>query len=393
MNVAVVCFGFEPSNLRKQPWRYVHELVRDLPDHGIEPTVITDVDRDETAGMPVRTVPGVLGATGPTTEVVSAIEREDPDAVVALTGPTSFVRPSTIASTTDRPTIGLFAGPLYSPGEVLNVGLNELYRNFEYLNVHLAGSLVPDRWIRRRASAFDSLVTLTDEDRIRLHRAGVETSLSTIRPGIDDFDLELPDSQEIADVREDLNPEGVPMLLYFTSPLTLRGTDTLVEAFARVRRTHPCKLVVLSRQDDGGLSREESRLRRLARERSVGDSFELVPRNLTPDGVKAHLAAADVVALPFKIVLSSVPISLLEAMSVGNPVVSTRVGGIPELVDDERQLVDPGNPASLTRTLQALVADEGLRRSLGTRNRKRMQDYQRWDDARAQFLEVLTKYE
>ena len=389
MNVAVVCFGFEPSNLRKQPWRYVHELVKELPDKGFEVTVITDIDRSETADLRIRPVDSILGLTGPTTDVLTAIEEEDPDVVVTLVGPTSFIRQSTIASAIDRPTIGVFSGHIYSLAEVLNVGFDELYRHAGYLTVHLAGSLVPDRLIRIQSSSFQSIVTPTHRDSSRLREAGVDTQISTIPPGIDDFDLERPAEQDVGRVRDDLNPEGVPLVLYFTSPLTLRGTDTLIEAFARVRRTHECKLVVLSRQDAGGLTRDENRLQRLATERSVDGSFELVPRNLSPEGVKTHLAAANLVVLPFKIVLDSVPISVLEAMSMGNPVVSTKIAGIPELIDDGRQLVKPGDPDSLTETLESLVADASLRKAIGDRNRQRMQRYYRWDDARTQFMAVL----
>ncbi|QIO24115.1 glycosyltransferase family 4 protein [Haloarcula sp. JP-L23] len=392
MNVAVVCFGFEPSNLRKQPWRYVHELVTNLPEDGLELTVITDVDRSETAGIEIRTVEKILGATGPTSEVLTAIQREDPDVVVSLIGSTNFVRPSTIASATDKPTVGIFAGPLYSLSEILNVGLGELYRNHPYLAVHLAGSLAPDWAIRTRSAAFTHIVTLTAENKTRLRSAGVDTPISAIPPGIDEFDLKRPARPDIDAVREELNPEGVPMILYFTSPLTLRGTDTLVKAFARVRRTRPCKLVVLSRQDGGGLTRDEKYIQRLAIERSVGNSLDLVPRNLSPEGVKTYLTAADIVALPFKIVQASVPISILEAMSMGKPVVSTKTAGIPELLDDERQLVEPADLSSLTQALYSLVSRDDLRERIGVRNRDRMQGYQRWDEARVQFQGLLEEY-
>lgn len=61
------------------------------------------------------------------------------------------------------------------------------------------------------------------------------------------------------------------------------------------------------------------------------------------------------------------PLVLVEAMSQGTPVVATRVGGVPELVEDgvSGLLVEPGRPDELARALRALLDEPGLRRRLG----------------------------
>jgi glycosyltransferase involved in cell wall biosynthesis len=60
-------------------------------------------------------------------------------------------------------------------------------------------------------------------------------------------------------------------------------------------------------------------------------------------------------------------LSILEAMCFGCPSVSTRVGGIPEVVEDNRSglLVPPGDVGALVSALEALIHDEARRRSLG----------------------------
>jgi glycosyltransferase involved in cell wall biosynthesis len=61
------------------------------------------------------------------------------------------------------------------------------------------------------------------------------------------------------------------------------------------------------------------------------------------------------------------PMALLEAMSWGLPVITTPVGGIPELVISGTNglLVNPGDIAGLSAALQSLVASEQLRLQLG----------------------------
>lgn len=68
----------------------------------------------------------------------------------------------------------------------------------------------------------------------------------------------------------------------------------------------------------------------------------------------------------FAVVLPSlhegIPVALMEAMSCGVPVISTRVGGTPELLDDGAGLlVPPADPAALARAITSLVRDDGLR--------------------------------
>ncbi len=65
------------------------------------------------------------------------------------------------------------------------------------------------------------------------------------------------------------------------------------------------------------------------------------------------------------------PLSILEAWSAEVPVVATRVGGIPGLIETGRTglLVDPGDEATLATHLGDLLDDPGLARRLGAAGR------------------------
>jgi len=70
------------------------------------------------------------------------------------------------------------------------------------------------------------------------------------------------------------------------------------------------------------------------------------------------------------------PMSVLEAMAYGKPVVGSRMGGIPELVEHNTtgMLFDAGNVDELTAALDRLMSSPGLRKQMGAKARKRVVD-------------------
>ncbi|AHG90026.1 glycosyl transferase group 1 [Gemmatirosa kalamazoonensis] len=83
------------------------------------------------------------------------------------------------------------------------------------------------------------------------------------------------------------------------------------------------------------------------------------------------LAAADVYAMPS--LREALPMSLLEAMMSGTPVIASQVGGIPEVVTDgvDGLLVPPGDVSALAAAVRRLLGDRDLRASVGAAGRTR----------------------
>ena len=93
---------------------------------------------------------------------------------------------------------------------------------------------------------------------------------------------------------------------------------------------------------------------------------------LGPRGdVSEVLARSDVFVLSSR--SEGFPVSILEAMAAGLPVVATDVGGVAEAVvhDETGHLVPAGEPRALAEALERLVADPDLRRRLGESGRAR----------------------
>lgn len=70
-----------------------------------------------------------------------------------------------------------------------------------------------------------------------------------------------------------------------------------------------------------------------------------------------------------------IPVSLMEAMSYGVPVVSTSTGGIPELLGGGAGvMVPPADPTALAEAIGSLIQDPGLREQQGDAGRERVEE-------------------
>jgi glycosyltransferase involved in cell wall biosynthesis len=100
--------------------------------------------------------------------------------------------------------------------------------------------------------------------------------------------------------------------------------------------------------------------------------------------------AADVVCLTS--VAEALPMSVLEAMSLGRPVIATRVGGVPEAVEDGETgiLVPPDCPSEVATAMVSLARDPARANELGSAGRARQQRSFSEDAMTQGYADLLT---
>ena len=102
-------------------------------------------------------------------------------------------------------------------------------------------------------------------------------------------------------------------------------------------------------------------------------------------------SASDIFVLPA--IYENFPFAILEAQATGLPVISTKVGGIPEfLVDNENGfLIDPGDSAQLTQRVLALLQEPKLAKEMGMRGRKLIEEKFSWRLITSQVIDLYHK--
>ncbi len=168
---------------------------------------------------------------------------------------------------------------------------------------------------------------------------------------------------------------AAPHLVVTRNLEAIYGIDVALRAFAQVRGQYP--RARLSVAGSGPLA---PALRRLADELGLAEAVRFTGR-LDPEQVAELYRDADLMLNPSNV--DNMPNAILEALASGVPVVSTRVGGIPWLVEHERTalLVPAGDVAAMAQAAVRVLDDAALRERLVGAGLAEAARY-RWDAVR-----------
>lgn len=175
--------------------------------------------------------------------------------------------------------------------------------------------------------------------------------------------------------------EGIPHICHIGRFQEAKNHRTIVEAASLLKKKGAD--AVFDLYGEGSLMEET---RRLANERGVDDM--VVFHGLTNDVPRA-LAAADVFILPS--IWEGIPMVIAEAMAAGLPIVASRVGGVPDMIEDGTDgiLCEPTG-ASLAEGIEHALSDVLLRESLGTAARRKSHLFS-FDLMAEHYLKVYTE--
>src|SRR5947209_17539217 len=157
-----------------------------------------------------------------------------------------------------------------------------------------------------------------------------------------------------ADLRRRLGvADGTRVVLALGTIEARKSQSTLVQAFAQIADRHPDAQLVLVGASDATYCRDyAAAIRDHVERRGLTGRVRVEP--ITPEPYSWH-ALADVLVCSSDV--ESLPRVIMEAMAFGTPVLSTRVFGIPELIEDGRTgyLCEPRDVLDLARSLDRVL--------------------------------------
>lgn len=228
---------------------------------------------------------------------------------------------------------------------------------------------------------FDRVVCVSPSLREECIRAGIPPSICEVLPnGVDCEEFAPPSSREDAKRRLGL-PVACPVVGYVGRLSAEKDLGTLLRGLARLIENG---LSVRALIVGDGPARDE--LHNTIRDLSLEQHVTLVGH--TPDP-RPYYAAMDVFILSS--LREGLPNVLLEAMAMAVPVVTTPVGGIPQLIRDGETgtLIPPGDDRALAEAVKQLVTDRSRAVALGENARQHVKTHYGFDRRMERLEQIL----
>jgi glycosyltransferase involved in cell wall biosynthesis len=249
-----------------------------------------------------------------------------------------------------------FPGAWYTAGQVARAARDMRWRA---LAPYAAQALIPKRvWAARLlALGRRPVIAMTRVTASRLRAAGYPADLvREVPPGR----APVARSGEPTAVARDIARAvaRLPYFLFFGPPNPIRGVLRLLDAFARLGRTHPaCRLVCLFRSD-GNV--DERTVRAELERRAFGERLVAHWRSVPPPDLDHLLKGCFAVLKPFLVVPSEIPLAVVETAACGKPVIGFEGDGTGEFIGRFGLLAKHGSSKELADAMRRLLDDPAL---------------------------------
>lgn len=255
-------------------------------------------------------------------------------------------------------------------------------------------SIAPNKVVALLSRAYDhtigTLIVKSARTNIGVSEAACEflrhlgaTNTQLIYNGID---TNIFRKRENNNCRQELGiSDDAPLITFVGRLIYAKGVQDLLSAFTRVKEAAAdAKLLII------GAGPYRANLENLVYQNGCGSDILFVGQK-NQDEIIDILSATDIFVNPSY--SEGLPTSVMEAASIGLPIVATDVGGTREIIAAGQSgiLVKTGNAGQLGKSLHELLASAELRRELGRNARMLVKEKFDWDKITQDWIEVVER--
>jgi glycosyltransferase involved in cell wall biosynthesis len=346
MRVVFCIYDFVDEKLRLQPWLTVRRVAEGLSLRGHSVCVLTDTGNPARVdGIEVQAVASLRGSNS--SEVRARLVRLQPNALVFLPTPLNIVTASWLDGMTCR-CIGYASYPFYNTYELARAVRCLAWSEVRQYLRHL---LVPrSLWLRYMHRRLHTLVAQSATSGKRLENL-LEGKPPTrcIPPGIDLSDWPCSSGERRAG-------RSVVKLLYLGAASRIRGFDLALRAIV-LADDHRIHLKVLARgADPSVVAGIRADVHRYGLDGRVEVEGDLVDRQR----LVSEIQEADAVLQPFILVPSELPVTAMEVIACGTPVIGSAIDGLPSTIGPAGTIIKQGSADALAKAIKCLANDASV---------------------------------
>ena len=178
-------------------------------------------------------------------------------------------------------------------------------------------------------------------------------------------------------------------ILFFGRLSVTKGVDVLIEAYSKIDAESAPGLIIIGR---GEL---QNKLKNRVSELGLEQQITFIPW-ISHEDLGDYLKTASMAVLPSR--EENFSLAVLEALCSGTPVISTKVGGTPEMISDGENglLVPPSDADALANAMRQLISDRNYAKSLGQKGSETVREQFTWqrtvEKFEALYRKALEKY-
>ena len=337
MKFVFCIYNFVDEKLPLQPWLTINEVASRMVSAGHDVHIVTDTHDDSVSPYNLHVIKSLRGSNK--AEIYSVIDKIAPDLIVTLVTPLNLATGGWIQRYSTIETVAFSSYPFYSISELIRA---IPHVRFTELKSYFRQVLVPGFiWKAKLRKNYSCVICQSDSGKKRLEKlVGSGIDIHSIPPGIN---LDNWKPQQTSD-----DKSTALKLLYLGTASDIRGFGVCIKAYASLAG-QDVLLNVLAR---GATVEQVNTISDKLTSMGVRETTELIGGWMDREEMITYISKADLVILPFVLVPSELPVSVMEVIACGTPVVTTDIDGLPSTVGSAGVIVKQGSCSSLVEAIK-----------------------------------------
>lgn len=376
MRVIFICKDITDNNIHLQPWYFIYNLALGFSGLGHDVAIISN----KYMGNNCNNLQYIRCESFTTKNICRIITFYKPNLVIWNYGVTSSISFTGGRMLGNYKSAIVFSSPKYTFKELMGalhtIGFGNTLLSLSSLVLHFIGALIPWFIIQQnlRLNNISNVITLSSLTTTKLSDIGIKSYFTLPIVNFNTHDGNASDkAKEVLGI-----PASSVVILYAGNPLPLRGGQLLIEAFTQALKNEPDLYLVMLLRSERSFQNHITGIKSRIANAGIEHRTLIVEKSVSDKEMAMFFNLADVVALPFILVPSEAPITILEVHQAGKPVVTCDIAGLSDMLLQGDLLVKPHDTDSLAMAL-----------SSRTWSRPAIVPNKSWQDIASGFLHYL----